>query len=96
MVWVRKGDCNRCGDCCKTGDPFVGQLNITPRVDGACPLFKFNSDGLGTCMYRTGEIISDNILIKNYTENACSKWPQAPEQIEGFSNCSYTFEWVVD
>lgn len=97
MSWVRKGECNRCGDCCMSGDPFNGELG-EGEIKGVCPLFKFvYEDGkkLGTCKVRTGEVSKDShVYIKNYTTNACELWPSIPEHVAMYPNCSYSFEWV--
>lgn len=97
MAWVRKGECNRCGDCCMTGDPFNGELGVG-EVPGVCPLFKWSIENgvrLGSCKVRSGEANkSDHPYIENYTTNGCEKWPSIPEHVAGFPNCSYTFEWV--
>lgn len=42
MPWVREGECNRCGDCCRSGDPFTG-------LPGICPIAIENADGTVTC-----------------------------------------------
>jgi hypothetical protein len=100
MPWVRSGECNRCGECCLTGDPFGG---IFPpgAVHTACPLFYYstNANGatIGTCSVRTGEISkSVHEYVNNYTTIACDYWPFAPEQIANYPSCSYTFTWVEE
>ena len=44
MTWVRHGECNRCGSCCK-GDPFTGS------AEGMCPLFRWH-EKVGECTDR--------------------------------------------
>jgi hypothetical protein len=44
-MYVRSGECNRCGDCCK-GNPFTGEPG------GYCPLFAWASEGVGHCTDR--------------------------------------------
>lgn len=44
-VFVRTGECCRCGDCCK-GNPFTGEQG------GYCPLFKWVGSGVGHCADR--------------------------------------------
>lgn len=45
MPWLRSGECNRCGDCCRSGDPFTGQ-------PGLCSLGRQAPDGTVTCTGR--------------------------------------------
>jgi hypothetical protein len=91
MPWIRSGTCNRCGDCCKSGDPFNGELG-EGEIKNACPLLKMiteNGVQLATCKIRVGEAEENP-----YHQNACIHWPFAPDQIANYPNCSYTFEWV--
>lgn len=46
MAWRREGTCNRCGACCKSGDPFTG----SPHAP--CPIYR-EVDGVGACSDRT-------------------------------------------
>jgi len=86
--FVRKGECNRCGDCCKprydvdedakefyrkNGLPENGQCQFLALVDG-----------LWTCT--------------EYANRApfCQAFPWHPDQIVGRDRCSYTFEVVED
>lgn len=45
MPWVRTGECNRCGECCK-GNPFTGE------TAGYCPLFTWLEKDVGHCTDR--------------------------------------------
>lgn len=104
MAWIRKGECNRCGDCCKSGNPFerLQEVLDKPTVAGlydnhACPLFKYEEVGgkqLGTCMLKSGEKTNLPSEVYAYHTVACTPWPEHPSNIENYPNCSYTFEWV--
>lgn len=83
MGWVRNGECNRCGECCKSGDPFNGRMGIGEFGLSVCPLLKL-IDNLHTCSDRQN----------NYYLNGCAHWPSRPEHIVNYPSCSYTFEWV--
>lgn len=80
MGWVRSGECNRCGDCCRTGDPFTKTPNVL------CPVGRENPDGTVTCTN----------LRHPYFMAGCVVWPTKPEHIADKPRCSFTFEWVED
>jgi hypothetical protein len=82
VTWLRLGECNRCGACCKSGDPYGGTVPQGP-VAGACPLYTENA-GIGTCTNREDY----------YYSNACAHWPSLPAHIVNYPLCSYTFEQV--
>jgi len=81
MAWVREGECNRCGECCKSGDPFGGAEGIG-EFPGACPLL-VTVDGNLACSNRQHP----------YYLAGCNVWPSIPEHIVDYPSCSYTFEW---
>jgi hypothetical protein len=81
MAWIREGECNRCGDCCK-GDPGRDDMARPGAVEGYCPLFAF-VDGLATCNGRDHA----------YYLAGCNVWPNDPGQLTDKPNCSYTFRW---
>lgn len=83
-TWRRTGECNRCGECCRSGDPFNGQLGPAP-VEGACPLFSLTvADGLPGCTDRE----------HSYYLAGCNVFPQFPDQVAAYPSCSYEFELV--
>lgn len=82
MPWVREGECNRCGECCKSGDPFNGELG-EPEIKNSCPLLTIK-EGVFTCKDRQHP----------YYLGGCVIWPTEPRQIENYPSCSYTFKWV--
>lgn len=97
-TWRRSGNCNRCGECCCSGDPFNGELG-PPKVEGACPLFARDHENLGTCAVRGEEssVLLDAASLvagRHYNEIACLPWPSHPRHIESYPNCSYKFERV--
>lgn len=81
-VYVRTGECNRCGECCRTGDPFNGEMG-EPAIPGACPLLAL-LDGIHTCTDRSNE----------YYLKGCNVWPTHPNQIIDKPSCSYKFERI--
>lgn len=80
MAWVREGECNRCGECCKSGDPFNGEEGPSD-FPGACPLLKVAGDGQLGCSNRQHP----------YYLNGCNVWPHEPDHIKDYPSCSYTF-----
>lgn len=79
-MWVRYGECNRCGDCCK-GDPFDA---TSQRA--YCPLFKWIAENVGSCTNRQHP----------YYLGGCADFPSNPQAIADKPNCSYRFEWVEE
>lgn len=47
-MWIREGECNRCGDCCRSGNPLTGE-------PGICPIAIQNADGTVHCTNRQHE-----------------------------------------
>jgi len=79
-MWVREGECNQCGECCKSGNP----LEETPVIPGACALYREDDNGLGFCSNRQHP----------YYLGGCNVWPSQPSHIEAYPSCSYTFRWT--
>lgn len=78
--WIRSGDCNRCGSCCK-GNPLAGGDDAhPPLVAGYCPIFR-HVDGVATCSDREHP----------YYLQGCNVFPSHPGQIIDHPECSYTF-----
>ena len=82
-VFIRTGECNRCGECCATGDPFEGAMGA-PEIPGACPLLTLQFDGFHACKDRRHP----------YYLQGCNVWPTHPGQIADKPSCSYKFERV--
>jgi hypothetical protein len=82
MAWVRSGECNRCGDCCK------GQFETgieDPTVNGGyCTLFRWAAPSIGACMDRQSA----------YYRKGCCDWPTKPEHLVAHPRCSYRFAWA--
>lgn len=78
--WIRTGECNRCGACCRSGDPFNGTRGPS-EVPGACPLYAEHG-GIGHCTDRTD----------HYYLIGCAHWPSEPDHIRDYPDCSYRFE----
>lgn len=82
VTWRRTGACNRCGACCRTGNPFP---ELVPEVAGACAHYRDDAgDGLPGCASREHW----------YATAACAPFPQKPQQIAAYPECSYVFERV--
>lgn len=82
--WRRLGECNRCGACCRSGDPYAGERGPGP-VAGACPFYR-EEGGVGAC--------ADRSAANAYYVNGCALWPSEPAHVEPYPRCSYTFERV--
>lgn len=83
-VFIRTGECSRCGECCRTGDPFAGTMG-KPEIAGACVLLALLPDGLHACKDRQNP----------YYLNGCNVWPTHPGHISDKPSCTYKFERVA-
>lgn len=83
MPWKRTGTCNGCGECCKSGDPFLGEEGVAE--DGGCPHLVFTGELHRCSVWNAGH---------PYVAAACAVFPQFPAQIEDYPSCSFSFEWV--
>ncbi len=81
VAWLRSGECNRCGECCRSGDPFGGAMGA-PLVAGACP-YLVAVPGMHFCR--------DRSPANAYYTNGCAKWPSLPAHITDYPSCSYVF-----
>ncbi len=96
-MWVRDGECCRCGECC-TGTPPEG-LRVTdlmkrdPVVEGYCPLYEIH-DGVGFCAGHVGVVPEGQ--EDPYYMGGCNVWPDDPNQITNYPSCTYTFTWKGD
>jgi Fe-S-cluster containining protein len=87
-IYIRRGDCNRCGDCCK------------PRFlihEDAREFYREN--GLpenGQCQFLA--LVDDLRTCTMYANRAsfCQAFPWHPDQIKGLDRCSYTFVSAED
>jgi hypothetical protein len=79
--WRRTGECNGCGECCRSGDPFLGQRGLA-EVPGACPLLRLDG-GLYRCKGHGKD---------KYYLAGCNVWPSVPDHIVDYPSCSYEFE----
>lgn len=75
-LYRREGECSRCGDCCKTGDPF----SVPPESAPACRLYR-ERDGVGECTDRAHPLYL----------NGCNVWPTKPEHLRDYPRCTYRF-----
>src|SRR5262245_46671855 len=97
-MWVRSGECCRCGQCC-IGDPFPDKTeqgnprlselmrNRKPERPGLCPLLHFQPDGLAACVGHGSD---------PYYLSGCHVWPSHPDHIKDHDKCTYKFVWKDD
>jgi len=87
MAWVREGECNRCGSCCRYESDGRLEREIGPQaVAGMCPLFRWADAA------RTVGVCSDR--SHPHYKRGCDVWPDHPHCIEPHPRCSFTFRWV--
>ena len=86
MRYLRRGECNLCGECCKPAFPITEEAREFYREnglpeDGQCHFLYFEN-GKGLCTI--------------HTERAdhCRRFPWHPDQIEHLPKCSYRFELI--
>jgi hypothetical protein len=89
--WRRVGQCNRCGACCKSGDPFAPR---EPRSARFRPCSYYHEqDGVGECTLRTmAEPPAHAVLLMN----SCRSWPARPVENRPYPNCGFSFEPIND
>jgi hypothetical protein len=95
MAWQRGGYCCRCGDCCKGVPPALADQ--PEEVSGYCPLFSWSqpsAEGPGFCRGHTGAVPAGEENF--YYLSGCNVWPESPDNIQGYQNCTYTFVWSDD
>lgn len=77
---VRKGECCRCGDCCK-GDPITGRDKGEHGVQLWCPNLRFNDDATTRCEGRDTA----------YYKGGCIDFPSKPIHLKDLPRCTYFF-----
>lgn len=101
--WIRKGECNMCGDCCRHATNLVSLL--IPLKDEAFGRTRFGEphhqfrgpDGekvfqvRGPVLLPCPKLDGDKCSIHETKPQYCIDNPAAPEDIEG-TRCSYWFE----
>lgn len=101
--WIRHGECNGCGDCCRQAtncmtllipiqDEAYGRARYGdphPRFLGndGSPVFEVRGPLLMPCPKLDG----DQCTIHETKPQYCRDMPCAPEDIEGLPRCSYWF-----
>ncbi|MBM4237537.1 MAG: YkgJ family cysteine cluster protein [Euryarchaeota archaeon] len=84
-TYRRRGECNRCGDCCKPRFFRVDEEARNFYVENGLPengqcQFLVGVDGLWTC------------TIHERRPPFCAAFPWHPDQVRGLHRCSYVFE----
>ena len=101
--WIRHGECNQCGDCCRQAtnslsllvpiaDEAYGRVRYgapVPQPPGHAgpPLFHIRGPLLMPCPKLDG----DRCSIHETKPQYCIDNPSSPEDVEG-TRCSYWFE----
>lgn len=101
--WIRQGECNQCGDCCRQAtnlitvgvpiaDEAYGRVRYgepTGRIEqlGGIPVFQIRGPVLMPCPKLNGDRCSINDTKPDY----CRDKPSLPEDIDGLTRCSYWF-----
>lgn len=81
----RTGECNHCGDCCK-GNVYP-LLNEEEKKEYEASRFNF-----GYCFQYDRE--KQRCKIYEHRPWYCYLYPDNPEQLARYKNCSYEFEEV--
>jgi hypothetical protein len=86
--YQRRGDCNRCGDCCKP------RFNVDEDASEW-----YRSNGLpenGQCQYLA--FIDGEWTCTTYTGRSehCRAFPWHPDNLKGLGKCSFWFEEISD
>ena len=79
-VWIREGECNQCGECCKTLVSlwFMTGYNreIGPRTLG-CLYLSERPDGRYDCLIKSGEFDFNSLSkqVREYYLRECLNYP---------------------
>ncbi len=68
------------GACCRSGNYFEKE----GAIPGACFHYVESAEGVGSCSDRSTENV--------YYTNACSVWPDGPQCLGDYPECTYRFE----
>lgn len=85
-IWERTGSCNRCGECCKGGDPIRMTPPTADTPSGYCGAFVWDDaeHTVGYCLDRCEE----------YYTSCCVDFPTHPHHLVDCPSCSYVFRQV--
>jgi Fe-S-cluster containining protein len=99
-TWVRQGECNECGDCCRQStspveavfqetDEAYGRIRFGEPIIQRPGLMVFRARGpiLSPCPMLDG----DRCSIHATRPATCRDSPKTPAELEGLPRCSYTF-----
>lgn len=101
--WIRHGECNQCGDCCRQAtncvsllvpiaDEAYGRVRFGAPTSRAAsvsgvPIFEIRGPLLLPCPQLDG----DRCAIHDTKPTYCRETPCAPDDIDGLPRCSYWF-----
>jgi len=99
--WIRQGECNGCGDCCRQAtnpievhhlesDEAYGRARFGEPVGRhqGLPVFVIRGVIASVCPQLKG----DHCGIQHDKPQKCIDYPLTPEDIAGLPRCSYTFQ----
>lgn len=101
--WIRQGECNQCGDCCRQATNCISLLvpiqdEAYGRVRYGEPQTKFvDKSGFpvfhirGPVYLPCPKLDGDRCGIHETKPQYCKDTPLTPEDIEGLPRCSFTF-----
>jgi Fe-S-cluster containining protein len=101
--WIRHGECNACGDCCRQATNCLTLL--VPIADEAYGRIRYGephaqflgNDGSRVFQIRgpvylpCPKLEGDRCGVHESKPQYCRDMPAGPEDIEGLSRCSYWF-----
>lgn len=101
--WIRQGECNACGDCCRQAtnliqvdvpipDEAYGRVRYGEPVSrlaelGGMPVFRI----VGPVLLPCPQLDGDRCQIHETKPQYCRDTPATPDDIEGLPRCSYYF-----
>jgi Fe-S-cluster containining protein len=101
--WIRQGECNQCGDCCRQATNCLTLLmpikdEAYGRVRYGAPQTKYvdkSGDPVflirGPLYLPCEQLDGDRCRIHETKPQYCREMPSAPDAIEGLPRCSYWF-----
>ena len=87
IEWIRTGECNRCGECCKV-------IDMIGKKFGTCSLYAQEANGLGCCTDRNHPYYLKVCSTWPYRPDQIG-WNHKTQMPERFPSCSYKFSKAI-
>lgn len=97
--WIRHGECNQCGDCCRHATTLITiQMPMKDEDYARVRFGKPNAQGLytirGPVMMPCPKLEGNLCIIHDHKPQYCQDAPLVPSDVEG-TRCSFWFESTI-